>query len=455
VVSVLTEARHFKGSLEDLLQARKAVQDTPNRPALLRKDFVVHPYQVAEARAFGADTVLLIVAVLNEQELVTLVEECRAWGMEPLVEVANEAEMRRALHVGAKVIGINNRDLHTFHMDLTTTPRLTKMVKDAGKLSSGEVIVAALSGITSREEVQAFETEGVKTILVGEALMRAQNPAASIAVLLGRQAAAAPTSTASTLVKVCGVTQVEDAMVACRAGASFIGVIFAKSKRTVTPEQADAVVSAVWAFGEREAVPWDAESIAAATAGAGWMETGGTPAQWFTAYASVIEAATRRGPLVVGVFKDQSVDEVVYAASRHQLDLVQLHGDENVEEYAAALEIPCIKVIHVPADDASAAAVEACLQPLVGHAAAVLLDTEVMGLRGGTGVAFDWSIAASLRASGVPCFVGGGLSDTNVKQAVQEMSAWCVDASSKLEGDTPGRKDHAVVDRFVRSARGD
>ena len=78
-----------------------------------------------------------------------------------------------------------------------------------------------------------------------------------------------------------------------------------------------------------------------------------------------------------------------------------------------------------------------------------------MGLRGGTGVAFDWSIAASLRASGVPCFVGGGLSDTNVKQAVQEMSAWCVDASSKLEGDTPGRKDHAVVDRFVRSARGD
>jgi len=242
VVSVLTEERHFKGSLEDMLEARRSVQALPDRPAILRKDFLIHPYQVLEARAYGADTLLLIVAILEVEELVALLAECRRLGMEPLVEVANEAEMDIALDAGARRIGVNNRNLHTFKLDLGTTTRLTAMVEARGRLAGGECLVAALSGITSNEEVLRYGGDGVKAILVGEALMRSGDPVAAIQALLG---AAEVAPGGESHVKVCGITEQESALAACRAGASMIGIIFAKSPRTVTPEQASAVAGAV------------------------------------------------------------------------------------------------------------------------------------------------------------------------------------------------------------------
>ena len=121
MISVLTEPTWFKGSLLDMRLARQAIDHLPNRPAILRKDFIVDEYQISEARLHGADTVLLIVAMLPIDRLKALYAFSVSLGMEPLVEVNNAQEMQAALELGAKVIGVNNRNLHDFEVDMGTT----------------------------------------------------------------------------------------------------------------------------------------------------------------------------------------------------------------------------------------------------------------------------------------------------------------------------------------------
>ncbi|KAJ2926170.1 hypothetical protein H1R20_g10925, partial [Candolleomyces eurysporus] len=170
VISVLTEPTWFKGSLLDLQLARRAVSDSPDRPALLRKEFILDEYQIDEARLYGADTVLLIVAMLSPERLRALYDySVNVRGMEPLVEVNNAAEMQVALDLGAKVIGVNNRNLHDFNVDMGTTSRLADMVLK----NHGDVTLCALSGISTREDVEVYRNQGVGAVLVGEALMRA------------------------------------------------------------------------------------------------------------------------------------------------------------------------------------------------------------------------------------------------------------------------------------------
>ncbi len=184
-ISVLTEPTWFKGTLDDLAGVRAAVEALgKDRPALLRKDFIFDEYQVLEGRLHGADSVLLIVAALDDRALADLIATSRAYGMEPLVEVNNAEEMERALAAGATVIGINNRDLRSFHVDLGTTDRLAGMV-------SGDVLLAALSGISTRQDVERFQAAGAAAVLVGESLMVAADPAAKIAELRGLEASKA------------------------------------------------------------------------------------------------------------------------------------------------------------------------------------------------------------------------------------------------------------------------
>jgi indole-3-glycerol phosphate synthase len=172
-ISVLTEPTHFGGSLDDLVEARGA-SDLP----LLRKDFVVDRYQLLEARAAGADAVLLIVAALGRDRLAELMTEVSALGMDSLVEVHDEEEVEAAVEAGAEVIGINNRDLHSLDVDLGTTFKLLADVP------AGTVVVAE-SGITARGHVSELEDAGVDAILVGEILMRAEDPASAVRELLG------------------------------------------------------------------------------------------------------------------------------------------------------------------------------------------------------------------------------------------------------------------------------
>lgn len=176
-ISILTEPHWFKGSLDDLREVRMAIDKVENRPVVLRKEFIFDEYQILEARLAGADTVLLIVKMLDDKLLKQLYEYSLSLGMEPLVEVNSAEEMKRALALGSKLIGVNNRDLHSFNVDLNTTSSLVSLVpKDA--------VLAALSGISSGKDVAKYVSEGVSAILVGEALMKAPDTKAFIKELI-------------------------------------------------------------------------------------------------------------------------------------------------------------------------------------------------------------------------------------------------------------------------------
>lgn len=181
-ISVLTD-RHFKGSLEDLRAVRAAV-DVP----LLRKDFIFDAYQLYEARAAGADCILLIAAMLREDELEALHRLARELGLQALVEVHNEEELRVAERVGAEIVGINNRDLHTFVTDLAVTERLL-----AGY--SAKALVVAESGIDKPADIRRLDRAGARAFLIGESLLRGGRPRTRLhelcAALDGRASAAA------------------------------------------------------------------------------------------------------------------------------------------------------------------------------------------------------------------------------------------------------------------------
>ena len=173
-ISVLTEPHWFKGTLQDLINVRKILdlefkENPQNRPCVLRKEFIFSKYQILEARLAGADTVLLIVKMLTQNELKELYTYCiNDMGIEPLVEVNSKEELDRAIEVGAKVIGVNNRDLHSFNVDLDTTSRLVDSTPK-------DTLLIALSGITSGEDAEKYKEQGVHGFLVGEALMRSDN----------------------------------------------------------------------------------------------------------------------------------------------------------------------------------------------------------------------------------------------------------------------------------------
>jgi indole-3-glycerol phosphate synthase len=172
-ISVLTEGPHFEGSLRDLREARAAC-DLP----LLRKDFIVDPYQLYEALAAGADAVLLIVAALEQEALAALHREARELDLDVLVEVHDRAELRRALELEADLIGINNRDLRDFTVDVRRTFDLLDEIP-AG------VAVVSESGIARQSQLRELEARGVQAVLVGETLMRAGEPEAALRELRG------------------------------------------------------------------------------------------------------------------------------------------------------------------------------------------------------------------------------------------------------------------------------
>ena len=172
-MSVLTDTPFFGGSLDDLRRARATV-DLP----ILRKDFLIDPYQVAEARAAGADAVLLIVAALSDENLRSLLTAARRWGMQALVETHDAEEAARAVAAGAEIVGVNHRDLGTFAMNMDLAARLRPLVPP-------DRVLVAESGIKNAEDVRRLRAAGIDAILVGEALMQAPDPDAALRALLG------------------------------------------------------------------------------------------------------------------------------------------------------------------------------------------------------------------------------------------------------------------------------
>lgn len=372
-ISVLTDQPFFGGSLGDLKRARSFFEGP-----ILAKDFIVDPRQVAEARIDGADAVLVMLSVLSVEEASIVIREAELLGMDALVEVHDEAELSQAIALGAKLIGINNRDLKTMELDLGVTQRLApKVPRDA--------VVVAESGITNRSSVELLSPL-VDAFLIGSALMTSDRPAqCAREIAYGR-------------VKICGVTSLADARLAADAGASHLGFIFVPSSpRTITIEQAGPIVV----------------------------------------------AARERGLKTVGVFRNEPPIEVSMIAWRLELNVVQLHGDED-ESYVRMLRTFLAGRAEIWAAQAVGD------EPARNREGAdrTLFDTLFGVSTGGTGRTFDWSLAQHLMSDAI---LAGGLNPTNIRAAAAT-GAWALDVASGVEAE-PGRKDPAKLNALFDALR--
>lgn len=506
ILSVLTEPHWFKGSPNDLREARLAAeawaeQSGKPRPALLRKEFVLDAYQIVEARAWGADTVLLIVSMLpTVAQLSPLIQACRQLGMEPLVEVNSVDEMRVALDADSRVVGINNRNLRTFTVDLDTTTRVVQYAVEqhqralATDQHARPVAILSLSGLKSGDDVLSLATsvaqackgashprtgemlafQVLRGFLVGEALMRADDKAGMVAELVsaGRVAlqASAVGQVRSTdvegAVKVCGLKTTEAAVHAAKAEADFCGIIMVPgTPRGVSAQVARGITSAIRAYREQDPrYLLDQARTVQLTPG---VQDGAPDVTRLHECAQHLRAAAKRArPLCVGVFMDQDPSVVVSMAEEGGLDVIQLHGSEVPAHYAPAhCPFPVIKVLHVPVDgqgNTSDTDLCAVLERMVEWsrvAVAVLLDSKAQGggSSGGTGHTFNHSrvmqalaagVSASCAPKALPLMLAGGLTPENVSSAVAACSSqeaattahvrvWAVDVSSGVEF-TPG-----------------
>lgn len=447
VLSVLTEFRYFKGNLRDMKNVRVAVQkafpDAESRPLVLRKDFIFDRYQILEARAHGADTLLLIVAVLGRQQLTDLLSFSRSLKMEPLVEVNTPLEMDIALDAGATCIGINNRNLHTFQLDLTTTERCLDVVQRRKGSSTwsqdGSLCIAALSGITDAHEVRRFQQLGVQCVLVGEALMKAADPAAKIRELLATDDDTVVDSKQS-LVKVCGMinpTEVQDAL---SAGANLIGMIIVPtSPRNIqSTVKAKEIVDIVRRYGERtdrlSAINFFATTRSEATVG-----------EYYASCMSLLQRTTQRQPLSVAVIRDETPTQIKKIIEETGCDLIQLHGNETPSMLPSDLSIPVIKVLHIDINSVHSAntihdQIRSAAKEWQGTAIALLLDAKssTASSSGGLGTPFSWQLLEGF--DDFPVLLAGGINTENVVQAVGMSCVGGVDVNSGVEI-APGQKD--------------
>ncbi|MGO8946669.1 MAG: indole-3-glycerol phosphate synthase TrpC [Ktedonobacterales bacterium] len=398
-ISVLTEPNFFLGSLEDLEAVRAAV----GIPVLC-KDFIIDDYQVYEARAAGADAILLISGLLDPDQLEKLFQLAHRLGMESLIETHSAEELASALRLKAPVIGINSRDLKTFAVDNELLRRL------GHRVPSSRILVAE-SGITNRMQATQARAWGADAILVGEALMRAPD-ATGMARTLATAAGGAPASLFGRpgspskprrpFVKLCGLTLSEHGSLASELGADAIGLIFAPSRRQV---------------GYRQA-------------------------------RQVIQAAS--GTLAVGVFVNRSPATVAAISESLGLGAVQLSGDESPDmcaEVAALTNVPVIRALRLESQTAPEA-----LDAYALAGAALLLDTpSTNGSYGGTGQVGDWRQGRIL-AERWPIILSGGLTPENVAAALVAVEPTGVDVSSGIE--TGGSKDREKMRAFLRAARG-
>ncbi|CAI5710944.1 unnamed protein product [Hyaloperonospora brassicae] len=451
MVSMLTEPKWFKGSLEDMMAARKVVEGMEQRPAILRKDFIVDVYQLFEARAYGADCVLLIVALLAQEQLDELIDATHKLGMCALVEVNSVQELETALAAKAQLIGVNNRDLRTFKVDMDTTARVAAAIRERGLvLGRDGVTLCALSGIHSHADVVKYEQCGARCVLVGEYLMKSGDIATTVRNLMQNEShhtRLCDLSLLPPLAKVCGVTKVEYALAALRNGANMIGIILVEhSPRFVQREEAKAIATAVREYGERSG-PILPDILATHLDG---------DRDWFDRNVLALREACSRAPLVVGVFANKTAAEMNAAAEDIGLDLVQLHGDEGFE-ICKSIKQPTIRALHLP-DTALSDGVDAevILQQVQkpGLANYLLLDTTVKGQQGGTGVAFDWKIAAIFTGARIPCLMAGGLTPQNVVKALSVGHPVAVDVSSGVEvKGSPGVKDVDKMAAFLKAVK--
>ncbi|MBF6606597.1 MAG: tryptophan synthase subunit beta [Chloroflexi bacterium] len=414
-VSVLCEPRWFGGSVADLTAVREAVS-----VPVLAKEFVVDERQLPLLRAAGADLVLLLAVLHPTRRLARFVGLARDIGLEPLVEAHDERELERALLSGARLIGLNNRDLRSLEVDLERADRLRAAVP-------ADRIAVAESGVREPSTIARWRALGFDAALVGEALVRAADPAASARRFVA--AGALPTDPAATarepLVKICGVTDEPGVLAVLAAGADAIGFNLVPG----TP---------------RALALHEAAALARLTRAA----RGGRPT-----------------PRIVAVTADATAEEIALIVRAVDPDVVQLSGDEP-PELVGSVARPTWKALHLPpgveqgpaapesTEDAIVA--RAGLYLAAGRCERILLDTAGGPHPGGTGVRVADRLAAGI-ARRIPVILAGGLDPASVGGAVLDIAAVGVDVASGVEaprtaGERP-RKDPFRVALFIKRAR--
>ena len=383
-ISVLTEPDFFKGDKKYLQEIANTV-----KIPVLRKDFIIDEYQIYQAKVWGASAILLICACLDVPTLTKFRELADSLGLSSLVEAHDEQEVQMAIDCGARIIGVNNRNLKDFTVDVQNSVRLRNLVQD-------DVIFVSESGLETPEDIQVLRDNNIGVALMGETFMRSPNKIEKLAYLYG------PTYY-TPKVKMCGISKVETIPAVVEAKPDYMGLVFASSKRQVTVEQAKTLVEALH--------------------------------KQCKAQNDTVSIKT------VGVFVNETLDNLVTIANEANLDVVQLHGDEDeafIQSLKERTNVEVWKAVQIRSAADAAAWIDSSADML-------LFDAYHKDERGGTGDVFDWSCLDTFER---PFMLAGGIDSTNVARAIRTVRPYGIDISSGIE--TNGVKDDEKITAFTK-----
>ena len=393
-ISVLTEPDFFKGDKKYLQEIASAV-----KIPLLRKDFIIDEYQIYQAKVWGASAILLICACLDVPTLTKFRELADSLGLSSLVEAHDEHEVQMAIDCGARIIGVNNRNLKDFTVDVQNSVRLRNLVQD-------DVIFVSESGLETPEDIQVLRDNNIGVALMGETFMRSPNKVEKLAYLYG------PTYY-TPKVKMCGISKVETIPAVVEAKPDYMGLVFAPSKRQVTVDQAKTLVEELHK-------------------------------QYTKRYNNGAEQSNNDEIKTVGIFVNETLDNLVTIATEVNLDAVQLHGDEDeafIQSLKERTNVEVWKAVQIR----SAADAEAWID---SSADMLLFDAYHKDERGGMGEVFDWSCLDEFER---PFMLAGGIDSTNVARAIRTVRPYGIDISSGIE--TDGVKDDEKIKAFTNIVR--
>ena len=390
-ISVLTEPEFFKGDKKYLQEIASTV-----KIPVLRKDFIIDEYQIYQAKVWGASAILLICACLDVPTLTKFRELADSLGLSSLVEAHDEQEVQMAIDCGARIIGVNNRNLKDFTVDVQNSVRLRNLVQD-------DVIFVSESGLETPEDIQVLRDNNIGVALMGETFMRSPNKVEKLAYLYG------PTYYMPK-VKMCGISKVETIPAIVDAKPDYMGLVFAPSKRQVTVDQAKILVEELHRGYAKK-------------------------------YGSDTEHDKNGTIKTVGVFVNETVENLVTIANEANLDAVQLHGDEDeafIQSLKERTNVEVWKAIQIRSAADAAAWIDSSADML-------LFDAYHKDERGGTGDVFDWSCLDTFER---PFMLAGGIDSTNVARAIRTVRPYGIDISSGIE--TNGVKDDEKITAFTK-----
>ena len=447
-ISILTQPNGFNGSLDDLEMARNLLElwkQSYHPVFLLRKDFIFSEYGLIESRIARADSVLLIVAVFKylyktETQIIShlqnMISLSRKYQMEPLVEIHNQEELTYLLKTDAKVIGINTRNLHTFKNDLTNANQEQSLPTTSNVITTilisqipSDKVTIILSNIKTLWDIKPYNHLGVNNYLVGTSLMTAYNPSRHLVSL----------NNTPPHIKICGIQDLETARYLVETKVKLIGLIFAESTRKVNLAQAEQIIKTIRSNKNTETTRPELTSNRNKAYLTNIIKNSLSQKE-FSAFQLEQQLNNTPTPLIVGVFKNQSVNKVNSIAEQLDLDLIQLHGNEIDHSFYSR---PVIKTYSYSIDSYEAISSKELEENDFNY---ILFDTKVANTSGGLGKVFNHLVLQEYKSK-MPYILAGGLNPDNIKNIINQTQPWIVDISSGVELD--GKKNNKLIKRLI------